>query len=172
MLFRSSYLEVCKAAAIPAILYFVSVYWMAHLEAARAGLRGLPESECPKLWPSLRGGWHLLLPLVALVTLLLSGRTPLFAGVVGIAGTVVLMMGLALVARMGPVALRVAFWLGLGLGAWGLTQLGLRTEQMAMVVIGLLALPCLLFRSGRDLLTALTEALADGARAAVAVGIA
>ena len=167
-----SYLEVCKAAAIPAILYFVSVYWMAHLEAARAGLRGLPESECPKLWPSLRGGWHLLLPLVALVTLLLSGRTPLFAGVVGIAGTVVLMMGLALVARMGPVALRVAFWLGLGLGAWGLTQLGLRTEQMAMVVIGLLALPCLLFRSGRDLLTALTEALADGARAAVAVGIA
>ncbi|MBP7336089.1 TRAP transporter permease [Niveispirillum sp.] len=167
-----SYLEVCKAAAIPAVLYFASAYWMAHLEAERAGLRGLPESECPKLWPSLRRGWHLLLPLVALVTLLLSGRTPLFAGVVGIAGTVVLMMGLALVAQVGPVALRVAFWLGLGLGAWGLTQLGLRTEQMAMVVIALLALPCLLFRSGRDLLRALTDALADGARAAVAVSIA
>ncbi len=167
-----SYLEVCKAAAIPAILYFVSAYWMAHLEAARAGLHGLPESECPKLWPSLRRGWHLLLPLVALVTLLLSGRTPLFAGVVGIAGTVVLMMGLMLVAQMGPVALRVAFWVGLGLGAWGLTQAGLRTEQMAMAVIGLLALPCFMFRSGRGLLTALMAALADGARAAVAVGIA
>ncbi|MBJ7414046.1 MAG: TRAP transporter permease [Niveispirillum sp.] len=167
-----SYLEVCKAAAIPAILYFVSAYWMAHLEAARAGLHGLPESECPKLWPSLRRGWHLLLPLVALVTLLLSGRTPLFAGVVGIAGTVVLMMGLLLVAQMGPVALRVAFWIGLGLGAWGLTQAGLRTEQMAMVVIGLLALPCFLIKSGRRLLNALMEALADGARAAVAVGIA
>lgn len=167
-----SYLEVCKAAAIPAILYFVSAYWMAHLEAARADLRGLPASECPQLWPSLRKGWHLLLPLVALVTLLLSGRTPLFAGVVGIAGTAMLMMGLLLVAQMGPVALRVAFWAGLGLGAVGLTQAGLRTEQMAMVAIGLLAIPCFMFKSGRDLLQALMSALADGARAAVAVGVA
>lgn len=167
-----SYLEVCKAAAIPAVLYFASAYWMAHLEATRAGLMGLPESECPPLWASMRQGWHLLLPLAALVTLLLSGRTPLFAGVVGIAGTVVLMMGLLLVAQAGQVAARVAFWLALGLGAWGLTQLGLRTEQMAMVVIGLLALPCLAFRSGRALLGALVEALADGARAAVAVGVA
>lgn len=167
-----SYLEVCKAAAIPAFLYFASAYWMAHLEAGRAKLLGLPASECPQLLPTLRAGWYRLLPLVALVTLLLSGRTPLFAGVIGIAGTVTLLVGLLLVARMGPMAARIAFWVGLGLGAYGLHELGLRNEQVAMVVVGLLAIPCLTFKSGRDLLRAMVDALADGSRAAVSVGIA
>jgi TRAP transporter 4TM/12TM fusion protein len=167
-----SYLEVCKAAAIPATLYFVSAYWMAHLEAARHNLRGLPASECPQLKPTLRKGWYLLLPLVALVALLLSGRTPLFAGVIGIAGAVAMTMGLVLIARIGPLALRIAFWVGLGLAALALRQAGLRMEQTAIILMAVLGFACLRFSSGRALLRSLLDALSDGARAAVAVGVA
>ena len=33
------FVEIAKAALIPALLYFGSVFWMVHLEAKRAGLR-------------------------------------------------------------------------------------------------------------------------------------
>ena len=39
------YIEICKAATIPALLYFVSCFWMVHLEAGRLGLLGLPAEE-------------------------------------------------------------------------------------------------------------------------------
>src|SRR5690606_12413345 len=41
------YVEVAKAALLPALLYFGAVFWMVHLEAKRAGLKGLPKDECP-----------------------------------------------------------------------------------------------------------------------------
>lgn len=167
-----SYLEICKAAAIPAILYFASAYWMAHLEAGRAKLLGLPADECPSALRALTQGWHLLLPLVALVILLFSGFTPLFAGVIGIAGTIVLLLGSTLTATVKVFALRIVFWIALGLIAYGLHSVGFRTEQFAMAIVGGLIVPCLFFPRGRELLRALVDALADGARGAVAVGIA
>ncbi|WP_171891766.1 TRAP transporter large permease subunit, partial [Pseudomonas aeruginosa] len=39
------YVEIAKAALIPALLYFGSVYWMVHLEARRADLKGLPREQ-------------------------------------------------------------------------------------------------------------------------------
>src|SRR5439155_6708198 len=64
------YSEVVKAAVIPALLYFGSAFWMVHLEAGRRGLMGLPRSQCPSAMAALRKGWHLVLPLAALVYLL------------------------------------------------------------------------------------------------------
>jgi TRAP-type uncharacterized transport system fused permease subunit len=41
------YLEVAKAAVVPALLYFTGIWVMVHLEAKRLGLRGCPASNCP-----------------------------------------------------------------------------------------------------------------------------
>ena len=41
------YAEVAKAALIPALLYFGSIYWMVHLEAKRSHLHGLPAKNAP-----------------------------------------------------------------------------------------------------------------------------
>ena len=41
------YADIVKAAAIPAILYYVTAFWMVHLEAGRKGLVGLPKEQCP-----------------------------------------------------------------------------------------------------------------------------
>src|SRR5699024_5407356 len=86
------YVDVIKAALIPAILYFSTAFITVHLEAARKGLHGLPKSECPNPWRAVRRQWYLLLPLLGLVTLLFSGYTPLFAGTVGLGLTVILIL--------------------------------------------------------------------------------
>ena len=45
------------AAAVPAAMHFWSVFVQVHFEAKRLGLRGMPEDEIPKLWPTIRDGW-------------------------------------------------------------------------------------------------------------------
>ena len=55
------YVEVAKAALIPALLYFGSVFWMVHLEAKRSQLNGLPKEECPSAWDAVRQRWFLLI---------------------------------------------------------------------------------------------------------------
>ncbi|MGB7632023.1 MAG: TRAP transporter permease [Candidatus Deferrimicrobium sp.] len=86
------YIQICKAAAIPAVLYFLAVGFMVHFEAGRTGLRGLPKSDLPRFRKVISDRWYLLLPLAALVYLLLDGYTPLFAGFYGIVLTIALIM--------------------------------------------------------------------------------
>lgn len=61
------YIEVVKAAIIPAFLFYLSVLFGVHFEACRLGLKGLPKKELPSTREVLKEGWHLLLPLVALL---------------------------------------------------------------------------------------------------------
>jgi TRAP transporter 4TM/12TM fusion protein len=166
------YADIAVAAAIPAILYFGAAFWMVHLEAGKRGLKGLPASECPSAWRALVEGWHLILPLAALVYLLFSGFTPLFAGVMGLAATVCLILGAHLTSGLAGVLLRIVFWLAVGLAASVLWRLGLRTEQAAFALVALLILPCLFFRGGRATLRLCVDSLADGAKNALAVGVA
>jgi hypothetical protein len=42
------YREIVIAAIIPALLYFLSVYFMVDKEALRKGMKGLPRDELPK----------------------------------------------------------------------------------------------------------------------------
>jgi len=166
------YSDVALAAAIPAILYFGSAFWMVHLEAGKRNLIGLPREECPSALRALKEGWYLILPLAALVYLLFSGFTPLFAGVIGIAATAALILGMSVVSAVGPTLLRVGFWVLLGLIAAGLWRMGLRTEHLAFAIVGLLIVPCLLFRGGRETLVLVVNAVADGAKNAIGVGVA
>jgi len=74
------YLTVCVAAFIPAVLSFVSVYVIVHFEAERYGIRGLAKEDLPKLWPVLKKGSHLVLPIAVLVAMLVMGYTAMKAG--------------------------------------------------------------------------------------------
>ena len=68
--------------------------------------------------------WPLVLPLAALVYLLFAGYTPIFAGTMGLALTVVLILGAPLAALIGPFAFRVVFWIALGLAAAAFMRFG------------------------------------------------
>ncbi len=92
-----AYAEVVKAALVPALLYFGSAFWMVHLEAGKRGLLGLPRGRMPSALDALRRGWYLAPAAGVLVYLLFTGYTPLFAGSIGLALTVVLILGAAIV---------------------------------------------------------------------------
>lgn len=78
------YREILLAATVPALMHYLGVFTMVHLEAKRLGLRGLRPEEIPKVRAVLRSGWPTLIPLVILVGIILSGRTPFLAAFWGI----------------------------------------------------------------------------------------
>ncbi len=79
------YIKIIAAAAIPAILYYFSVYMNVHFEACRAGLEGLPPEEVPKVKSVLKDGWVYIFPIIALVVILIMGYSPARAAYVSIA---------------------------------------------------------------------------------------
>lgn len=78
------YIEVAKAAVIPAILYFAGIWIGVHLEAKKTGLKGMSREELPKIGKILLGRGHLLIPLIAIVVLLVKQYTPMRAALWGI----------------------------------------------------------------------------------------
>lgn len=163
------YLDICKAAAIPAVLYFLTAFLMVHLEAGRAGLIGIPKDECPDPWAAMRLRWYLILPLAVLVWLLFAGYTPLFSGMVGLALTVVLIFGAALTQRFGGRGLQILFWILIGLAASSFFKYGIGAIlALVFAMAGVLWFS----KGGRATLKVALNALADGARHALPVGVA
>ncbi|MBI3127989.1 MAG: TRAP transporter fused permease subunit, partial [Candidatus Tectomicrobia bacterium] len=78
------YIKLIAYAAIPAVLYFLTVGINIQLAAGILDLKPLPRDEVPDWKVELRGGWFYLVPLAFLVYFLVEGRTPVFAGVMAI----------------------------------------------------------------------------------------
>lgn len=74
-----AYIEIVKYALVPAILYYFSIYLMVHFEALRLGLRGLSKDEIPNVKDSIAKNWHLTIPLVVLVVLLIKRYSPMIS---------------------------------------------------------------------------------------------
>ncbi len=97
------YTDIIKAAALPALLYFISVYAQVHYTACRLNLGGTPFPS--DYWSNLARviirGLPYLVPLVTLVWLLLVGRSAQFAAFAAI----LLMIAMSFIreeTRMGP----------------------------------------------------------------------
>jgi TRAP transporter 4TM/12TM fusion protein len=61
------YVEVIKAAAVPAFASYAALFYITHIEASKLGLRGMPRAELPLFFKTLISGAHYLLPLVLLL---------------------------------------------------------------------------------------------------------
>lgn len=77
------------AAIVPAFMHFFGVLVQVHLEAKRLGIRGLRAEELPKAGKVLREGWLSVLPLVLLVWMLMTGRTPFLSAFSAISACIV-----------------------------------------------------------------------------------
>lgn len=82
------YNQLILVAVIPAAMHYLAILWMVHLEAKRLKLAGMPADEIPRLALVLRSSWHLFIPLVVMVTLLLLQYTPFLAAFWGITLTI------------------------------------------------------------------------------------
>jgi TRAP transporter 4TM/12TM fusion protein len=124
------YNQLILVAIVPATMHYIAILFMVHLEARRLKLSGMDPSEIPSLTLVLKSSWHLFIPLVVMVTLLLMQYTPFLAAFWGITLTVACswiprllgplgrgMTGMAI----GPRALAQGFEMGakaaLGIGA-------------------------------------------------------
>lgn len=83
------YIEIVKAAVIPALLYFTGVWLGVHFEAKRSNLKGVPRDQLPKMGRLLVERGHLAIPLVVIVYLLVTGYTPMRAALVAIVLSIV-----------------------------------------------------------------------------------
>ncbi|ADR18452.1 TRAP transporter permease [Calditerrivibrio nitroreducens] len=61
------YIEVIKAAAIPAFTSYFALFFVSHLEASKLGIKGLPAEETPKFMETLKKGFIYLLPIFVLL---------------------------------------------------------------------------------------------------------
>ena len=66
-----TYFDVIVAAFIPAIICYIALLYISHLEAMKLGLRGLPREEIPPFLQTFLSGTHFLVPIFILIYLLM-----------------------------------------------------------------------------------------------------
>ena len=84
----ASYLEVATFALIPAVLYYIAVFFAVHFEAKRLGLMGVPKEELPKFFDVIKARGHLFIPLIIIITVLFMGYSAPMAALAGIMSVV------------------------------------------------------------------------------------
>src|SRR5690606_15598260 len=100
------YTDIAFAAIVPAILYFVSIYFMVDLEAAKLGMRGMRRDELPK-FSRLARQVYLFLPIVILIVALFMGYSVIRAGTLATISAAV--VSWLTPYRMGPASVVRAF---------------------------------------------------------------
>lgn len=168
------YQTIIVAAAVPAFMHFFGVFMQVHFEARRFGLRGLTDEEMPRLRESFAQRWPTLIPLLLLITILVSGRTPYLAAFTGISSCAIV----GLVTRVKGntavnwVLLGLLHALLLGIVFGGIESEGVKLAlfgaMVAATVVGVKAFGL----QGRIGLPALVESFSTGAKYALAVGAA
>ena len=171
-----SYQTIIAAAIVPAFMHFFGVFMQVHFEAKRYGLRGLTEEEMPKLRESFQQRWPTLIPLVLLITILVSGRTPYLAAFTGITSCMIVGLSTSVRGNRGAnwvllVVLHVLLAL-IAFVDWG--------SEGETIKLGFLAVGIALVWAGQKWLgmmgridnAVLLEAFETGAKYALAVGAA
>ena len=69
-----TYFEVVKHAFLPAIISYIALFYISHLEALKLGLKGMDDSEVPHLKKTFLSGLHFLIPIFVLIYLLVYMR--------------------------------------------------------------------------------------------------
>ena len=68
------YIQVVKAAAIPAFASYAALIFITHIEASKLGLKGIPRSELPPFFKTLISGLHFFIPIAMLLYELIVAR--------------------------------------------------------------------------------------------------
>src|SRR5210317_441234 len=69
-----TYYEIVKHAFLPAIISYIALFYICHLEALKLNLKGMEEAEIPNLKKTFLTGLHFLIPIIILIYLLVFLR--------------------------------------------------------------------------------------------------
>jgi TRAP transporter 4TM/12TM fusion protein len=67
------YAQVALWALVPALLYYIAVFFAVHFEAKRYRLAGVPKSELPRFWSVMAVRGHLFIPIFVVLGGLILG---------------------------------------------------------------------------------------------------
>jgi TRAP transporter 4TM/12TM fusion protein len=98
------YSQVVKAAAIPAVLYFIGIFAGVHFEAKKLGLRGIPRKQLISFWQILKTEGVLFIPLVGIIVLLVASGYSLMRIALYASGLAIAAALLQFLLRLGRVA--------------------------------------------------------------------
>ncbi len=151
------YTDIAIAAIIPAILYFVSVYFMVDFEAAKLGMRGMRADELPKFNKLVRQV-YLFIPIVILIAALFMGYSVIRAGTLATVAAAVVSwftphrMGLRSILKAFELAgimsiqiIAVCACAGIIVGVISLTGVGARFSAVLLDLAGVSQLLALFF---------------------------
>ena len=89
-----SYTQVVIHAILPALISYIALFYISHLESMKLNIKGLPESEIPPLGKTFRKGVHYLIPIFVLIYLLLvehwTATSSIFYSIFALIGVIVL----------------------------------------------------------------------------------
>ncbi|MBL6990800.1 MAG: TRAP transporter permease [Bacteriovoracaceae bacterium] len=91
---HTSYFEVVKAAFIPAIISYIALIFITHLEASKLGLKGLPKEELPNFYNVFISGVPFLIPLCFLLYMLIIER---YSAQLSVYYAIIVLMGLMVI---------------------------------------------------------------------------
>lgn len=151
------YREIAVAALIPAALYFLSVYFMVDLEAAKKGMRGMRKDEIPQFRKLVRHA-YLFAPILILIYALFMGYSVIRAGTLATAAAAVvswispnkmgireILRALQLAGTMSIQIIAVCACAGLIVGVISLTGVGARFSSLLLGLAGVSQLLALFF---------------------------
>jgi len=69
-----TYFEIVKHAFLPAIISYIALFYISHLEALKLNLKGMEEKDVPNLKKTFLAGLHFLIPIFVLIYLLVVLR--------------------------------------------------------------------------------------------------
>lgn len=138
------YSEIVVAAIIPALLYFLSIYFMVDLTAQKHGMKGLPREELPE-FSKLARQIFLFIPIIILIASLFMGYSVIRAGIYGMASAAVvswltpypmgpkqILYAFEIAAKMTLQLVAVCAAAGIIVGVIALTGIGTRFSSMLL----------------------------------------
>jgi TRAP transporter 4TM/12TM fusion protein len=142
------YIQVVKAAAIPAFASYAALFFIVHVEASKLGLKGIPRAELPVFFKTLIGGSYFLIPIgMLLYELIIERHSPELAAFRAIWVMAILMLFLGPVkAHLNKQPVGAAFkqsiidiFSALAAGARNMVAVALATAA-AGIIVGVVAL--------------------------------
>lgn len=151
------YREIAAAALIPAALYFLSVYFMVDMEAAKKGMQGMRKEEIPQ-FRRLAKHAYLFAPIIILIGALFMGYSVIRAGTLATAaaavvswispnkmGPIAILRALQLASNMAIQIIAVCACAGIIVGVIALTGVGARFSSLLLGLAGFSQLLALFF---------------------------
>jgi TRAP transporter 4TM/12TM fusion protein len=131
------YIEVCIAAALPAVIDQLALLGAVHLLSTKFGFKGLPRAQLPRFFPTLAGGFHFLVPILVLLYALVFRRlTPLTSAAMAIGAASMIFIFRGLLIGAGLIRVETPAGGAAGVRSWKPVQDSLRKMVDAMFNAG------------------------------------